>query len=392
LKHFIKYHLLPFILAFVLAFIFVLIYINFKPNKSEITKDNTVKYFKKNCSTYSESPLLNQNFEKELVASLQDKECILLYGSSELSSASSSIPFKYLSEKKGWKVSAFGHAFQQNFSFFCQLLAMKKYLKNAKICFIISPGWFETEGTNIEAFLEFVSPNFLKRIINDNSISKNEKLYIGKYISKNLNLISSPSKEIKYFSNVYQYRNFPFLNDYFYSKTQEIGNVNYQIENKCKTALVSHFIDWEKEIKSLSNAFKSSVKTNKLYIEDNYFKNEVLRKDGTIRKGNFDQLNVKNNQELEDFRMLLQLLKSQKVNASFIIQGLNPFHYQNLDNFNSVLNELLIEINSKGFKVLNQFSSDTEKYQAGLLNDIMHTGDLGWLLMNKFLIEMYEQK
>ena len=105
-------------------------------------------------------------------------------------------------------LKAFGHAYHQSFSIYCELLAMQKYLKGSKICIFLSPGWFESEGTNIEAFLEFATPNLLERIIKDEGITLVEKKGIGNYLHRNKYLIASPGRRINYFINLFEYFTF----------------------------------------------------------------------------------------------------------------------------------------------------------------------------------------
>ena len=41
---------------------------------------------------------------------------------------------------------------------------------------------------------------------------------------------------------------------------------------------------------------------------------------------------------------------------------------------------------------LNMFTADSKDYIPGTLDDIMHTGDLGWMKINKFLVDTYGEK
>ena len=138
-----------------------------------------------------------------------------------------------------------------------------------------------------------------------------------------------------------------------------------------------------------SEEFKKTIKSNTLFINDDYFKSEVLRKNGEIRKGHYDKINCNNNQELNDFYQLIKLIKATKCKASFIIQGLNPYHYLSLENFNPTLNKICSTLKKEKIPFLNQFTTKKQNYIPGTLNDIMHIGDIGWLQIDKFLIETY---
>ena len=392
MKSFFYQHLFSFVFAFSLVYLLLVIGIQkqiftYKKNSKTIT----IIGKKESVSGLLPNFKKNSKLELEFLGSLQDKNGITLFGSSELTNESPYIPYHFLPNSLGIRVNAFGHAFQQNFAVFCQLLAFKNDLKNAKICFIISPGWFETKGTNPEAFIEFVPPNFLRKIIHTSSITTEEKLAIGDYLYHNISLIDNPSREMMYFVNTFQYRYFPFLNNFFESSKNQIQKVRYKLyTNSKKVATKNSSIDLEKEIAKKSKDFITSVHSNNLFINDAYFKMEVY-KNNTIRKGHFDKLNEEKNTEWKNFQLLIQLLKNTSCKPSFVIQGLNPYHYLELENFNGILKKITNLLKENNFPYLNQFSSDKKKYLPGRLQDIMHTGDVGWLEINKFLYETYEK-
>ncbi len=111
----------------------------------------------------------SENDELEFMASLKNPDQLTIFGSSELSD-SPYCSHNFLPDSMGIPAVAFGHAFHQSFSILCELLAGYNFLKNSKICIVISPSWFSTSGTNTEAFTEFVLPNFLKNIACNSAI------------------------------------------------------------------------------------------------------------------------------------------------------------------------------------------------------------------------------
>ncbi|MES2589840.1 MAG: D-alanyl-lipoteichoic acid biosynthesis protein DltD [Bacteroidota bacterium] len=392
MKNFLKYHLLPLILGLFIAF-FVAIILVKSPlllRKNEKTKEvSTTK--KLNPNSCLATLVENEKQELELLASLQEKQGITLFGSSELSVDSRFIPFTYLPEKKGIRVNAFGHAFQQNFAIYCQLLALKKSLKNAKVCIILSASWFETEGTNMEAFLEFARPNFLKKIIRDQSISLDVKNYIGEYLFKNSDKIENSSQSINYFINLYKYKNIPFLNEYFFKKWKEFDKIAYKVNATYDKSVLADAveIDWDKEMEFIQKEFTSKIKSNKIFVNDEYFNQYLKQEDGGFKKGNLLCLPKESNRELEDFKLLVQLLKQEKCKASFVIQSMNPHYYNKLESFNPVLEEIKKLLEKEKLPYLNLFTASKKKYEGGTLTDIMHFGDLGWLKVDEFLYKTY---
>jgi D-alanine transfer protein len=379
--NFLSFHILP---VFIVIIIITIIVNYFKNNIATeiIGKQETYKGYYANCSNTTQE-------EIELAGSLQNKNFITFLASSELSNKSPYIPYNFLLDSLNMPLKAFGHAYHQSFSIYCELLAMQKYLKESKISIFLSPGWFESEGTNIEAFLEFVRPNFLKSIINNQNINISDKLEIKKYISSNINNIENPSEEIKYFYNLNE--NFSLIRDIqeFFYKSENSSSINYSVKLlKPKTKKKNY--KWFDFKERLQKDFLDSTSTNSYYILDSYYKTYLLDKNGKYKHGTTLKMDVKTNQELKDLKLLVNFLKQNKCNASFIMQALNPYHYNNLKEFNPIMKEIKKTIESNNFPFLNMFVTDSKQFDPGTLKDIMHTNDYGWMKINKFLYETYK--
>lgn len=392
MKQFLKYHLLSFSLAVLLAFLILIVILN----SSLLSKNETGKKVIKGTflsTNFAYNMLANDSLELQLYGSLQDKDGITLMASSELTGTSEYIPFAYLPLTKGIRVNAFGHAFQQSFAIYCQLLALKKELKNAKVCVILSPGWFETEGTNIEAFLEFVKPNFLKKIARDQTISADQKDQIATYLYKNRNVIENPNSIINYYINLKKYEKVPFLNSYFKNRWKEFESVEYGKYTVFKTVVPKRIeSNWEDEMKKNQDKFLASITNNKIYVNDAYYSEYLKQDDGSFIRGKLACLPLNSNQELKDFKLLVNLLKQENCDASFIIQGMNPYYYDGLESFNPILKEIKNELNQAKFPYYDMFAFEKKQYEPGTLADIMHLGDFGWLRVDKFLCQTYVKK
>jgi D-alanine transfer protein len=387
LKSVLKYHFIPLIIGLTISSILLIFGTSILKSKSE-NNTITVKGTKTTVRGYFANLNSNDSSELELVGSLTEKNGISLFGSSELSNETSYIPYYYLPDSLGIRVNGFGHAFHQSFSMYCELLALKDYLKDAKICIIVSPGWFEGEGTNIEAFLEFVKPNFLQRIITDNSISEFEKYQIGKYLFDNSELIKNPDRKIKYFTSLYEYNKLPILSSYLIARNNEFSKIHYKLSRNSKLKKINRKINWSKQFKGLQTEFVKSINSNKQYISDNYFNSFLKTKDGSIPSEEFANISLKN-QELKDFKLLINLLIEKKAKPSIIIQNLNPYYYNNLKGFNSTLAIILKLLEKNNIPYLNMFTPNRKNYIPGILDDRMHSGNLGWMKMNKFIVDTY---
>ena len=383
----IKYHIIPIIVSFGLTVV-VLSYLrnnitSRKVKKIEISgKQSYFKGYYANCVN-------NIQAEIELAGSLQNKDFITFLASSELSNSSPYIPYNFLPDSLNMPLLAFGHAHHQSFSIFCELLAMQKYLKGSKICIFLSPGWFESEGTNIEAFLEFARPNFLKSIIHNQNINISDKLEIKNFISSNINSIENPSKEINYFyhlnKSIKQIRD---CQDIIYKS--KFPDVNYTVkilknENK---KLDYKWFDFNQRF---TKKVLDSSSSNSFYILNSYYKTYLIDENGKYNHGETPKMDVKTNQELKDLKLLIKFLKQNQCKASFIMQALNPYHYNNLKEFNPVMKEIKNTIESNNFPYLNMFVTEGKQFEPGILHDIMHTNDYGWMKINKFLYDTYKE-
>jgi D-alanine transfer protein len=389
LKLILKYHVYPILISsllLILQFKYDYIYILLlNTNKKEKIISGVKLTINGRLATMVES----EKSELELYGSLLDKEGITLLASSELSNISPYITYHFLPDSLGIRVNSFGHAYQQCFSIFSELLAFKKELKDAKITIILSPGWFEQGGSNIEAFLEFVRPNFLKRIINDHTITTNQKAAIGEFLFKNYELIKNPNSLIEYFISIYKKRS--FLNNDHVDKSSVLSfeNVIYVL-NKNKSIKYNHRkINFDSIALVRQNQMLKLITNNNFYINNEYYEKYLLDKNGKMIYSDFPTIDIKNNQEFKDFKMLVDLLVECKSKPTFMIQGLSPYYFNNLKGFDPVLNGVVKYLEQKNIPYLNMFTSSKDNFVPASLLDVMHSSDYTWMKYNKFLVENY---
>jgi D-alanine transfer protein len=266
---------------------------------------------------------------------------------------------------------------------YCVLLSLREYLEGAKICIIVSPGWFETTGTNSQAFVEFVRPEMLANIAHDKGINEQYKNYISDYLSRVKSDLSGLTPAMEYFHS----RTSSFLFQEFRSNVllRQIPSYRYcngPLASRSDFASLDAF-NWKSMNDSLIQKFHS-VCSNAYQVDDSRFTSMTNgTKVFTPKPVKFVRNEV--NQELHDFRVLLKMLHEYGAKPSLVIQPLNPYVYSGLDSFHSVLNEILAECNHYNFPCLNLFEADQESYIHGILNDGMHMGDVGWNRVNEFI-------
>ena len=380
---FIKYHILPIVSSLLIVFIIGFFIFDNNPDTIDLVKGNQEETTRIQAN-YSNGILSEINF----VSSLKNKNNIVLLGSSEFgNSALNYYPYKFLADSLNMNVFAFGHAHHQCFSIYSQLVANQQELKNSNICIILSPSWFITEGTNIEAFIEFVPENYLKRIIHSPLVSIEEKLKIGEYIYNHFDLINEPTLSLTYLANLYKYRNYPLFEKWLNLYKSKISDVKYDIKLLSKTTPIQTSKSLIK--KELKTEYINNIKSNSIYVNDEYFLEYLSTKEHPYEPALIEDELFKNRKEFEDFTLLIDLLKKNNCKASFIFQPLNNYHYFGIEKFKPLKKEILNLLKKNNFPILDMFSLSKKEFEPGVLNDIMHTGDYGWTKINQFMYNTY---
>lgn len=382
-----SYHLVPIILSLFLIYCLTAVVSRFLVNdlapKTEIISGvaSSERGVLDNCS--------QKQAQIELIGSLQNKEKLTIFGSSELQSLPYTCYF-FLPDSIGIKTTGFGHAYHQNLSIACELLAAGDKLNGANVCIILSPGWFQTEGTNIEAFLEFVRPEFIRSIIHNPSIPKSNKVHLAKYVHDHFGDINDPSKELIYLNSMSIYENNSwFPNTFQEYSLKKIKKVVYKVTS-AQFAKPSHHkpFDWNKTKKRLQAEFLRSCTNNSIYVDSAYYSTYLLA-DGNYKKSKVDPIEL--GAEFNDFKLVVEILKRHKCNATFILQPLNPYHYDGLNAFDQVRAQIKSELSKSGFPFLDLFVTNQKEYTPGILKDIMHPSDRGWMDINVFLTDHYKK-
>jgi poly-D-alanine transfer protein DltD len=142
--------------------------------------------------------------------------------------------------------------------------------------------------------------------------------------------------------------------------------------------------NWDSIYTASKTAVMKKSTNNNMGIADDYYSEYINGK-----TGNMQPVSPQFNQELEDFMMLVKLLKEKQANASFIISPLNPFYYKNLQTMTTTIQIIANEIRANNFPYLNLFETDTLQYEKPILHDVMHMSDYGWYKVDRFMIDTY---
>jgi len=329
--------------------------------------------------------------EIDFLASLSDKKTITLMGSSEFADDTIS-PYYYLPKHMNQPVLAIGHAYHQTLSILCELLAGQKYLNESKVSIIFSPGWIESGGTNIEAFLEFVRPDFLKMIYHNPNIPLKFKLRIGKFIDENYNLIDSPSMVFRQFRLLYLSNGVPVFSQICDVYGKKVKNIDFQIRDTFSrnTKRLELPNDYDAISEKLRLDFVNGIKSNSIYVNDVYY-NTHLYADKVYREGHTGSVSLENNGEFEDFKLLLEIIEMYNIKASFIFQPFNPYYYKGTEDMGKTMDVVKGILDKKKIPYLDLYANGKKDYVPGTLADVMHFGTYGWTRINQFLMTTYEK-
>ncbi len=327
--------------------------------------------------------------EINFLANIRNKNHITLMGSSEFADLPYS-SYYFLPDSLGIPTVGFGHAYHQSFSIMSEMLAAQKDLKNAKVCIFVSPTWFIVDGTNIEAFLEFVPLNFLKSIAKNKEIPDKFKLKIAAFINKNYEHISCTNGILNYYKNLHKTKNISAFYNTASGLSSSFEDMQYKI-NLLESKSDFVYKNREQADKKVQENFLKSIKTNSIFVNDEYYKKFIF--DPKIKEPKYDYSKdfFFSDQELEDFTLLIEVLKKYECDASFVIQPMNPHYYTSLENFEPALNEVRRLIHKNKFPCLDLFSTKKEDFEPGTLNDVMHLGDFGWTKVSDFLVKTYKR-
>ena len=320
---------------------------------------------------------------------------IVIFGSSELRYTKLKfIPQNYFNLDLQLPLTVNGDQGHQCFSILSQLAAYsnEKVNKNARVVIFLSPGWVSprnANGTVITEFLKYMNSSMMYQLYFKSNIDDYYKRLIGQYIHKNINKITDISFIYKYASNYPNNSDMSKVDHYFIKKIVQIissqqstaKKIIYTLPNLNYNALREE----AKEVAELSdnNQFGITNKKYKKHVEPG------------IKKGNFPFKLAKppiigKNQEYKDFLNLLKLLKRYKIKPLFVMLDIHPYIYsKNRDSMKPILTAIKQEIINNDYGYMDMWTYDKSKYKIGKLLDPWHIGELGWVEVNKKIIEHF---
>lgn len=351
-------------------------------------------YFNKNkILNYYAKPL--QDSLQRTISLQNDLESgkIVLFGSSELVFYPNQkfLPQNYFNNDLKLPLRVQGNEGQQSFAIMSQLAACDNELvrDNAKVVVLLSPSWFTgsyDNGLKMPKFLEYMYPGMMNKLYFQSESDDKYKLLISDYIKKNIAQIKDPNF-------IYKDSFYDLKSDYLDNKFKQIiiENFDSKDNNPKNIDYKNPNLDYE-SLKLEAKSITIPPKNNDYGINDEYYERYIVKQ---IKKDNFPfgvivSPDINQNQEYNDFLVLLEYLETYKIKALFVMQDLNPYAFaNNREEANKLMQIIKSKVLEHNFEYLDMWSNKKEDYEIGTLTDIVHMGELGWVRINQAIINHF---
>lgn len=350
-------------------------------------------FYKNKILNYYAKPL--QDSLERTISLQNDLESgkIVLFGSSELVFYPNQkfLPQNYFNNDLKLPLRAQGNEGQQSFAIMSQLAACDNELvrDNAKVVVLLSPSWFTgsyDNGLKMPKFLEYMYPGMMNKLYFQSESDDKYKLLISDYIKKNIAQIKDPNF-------IYKDSFYDLKSDYLDNKFKQIiiENFDSKDNNPKNIDYKNPNLDYE-SLKLEAKSITIPPKNNDYGINDEYYERYIVKQ---IKKDNFPfgvivSPDINQNQEYNDFLVLLEYLETYKIKALFVMQDLNPYAFaNNREEANKLIQIIKSKVLEHNFEYLDMWSNKKEDYEIGTLTDIVHMGELGWVRINQAIINHF---
>lgn len=341
--------------------------------------------------------------------SLERKDNLQLLGSSEL--ADKTIPTHpmniFADKADGFQINGVGRGYCQSIIHAARIGALSKEYKDKKLVIIISPQWFNTKGLGTNEFLMNFSELQFYTFMFNNNIDKSIKLSFAKR-TKQLLESDKNNLMVSIYASLYTYNNAPskialdILNPYYKFKSYILSirdkRIAYDRLLKYKKAGEKQYIepkssvyDWNSQMEKAELLAKTKANNNDFYILNDYY-NQYIKDNLNTYKGSYKNESYINSPEYEDFKLLLEICKSQNIKPLFVSVPVHGKWYDYCEfpkeNREACYKEIRTLVAGYGFEMLDLSENEYEKY---FLKDIMHLGWKGWIYIDEAIDKYYHE-
>lgn len=332
------------------------------------------------------------------------EEDLILLGSSELASVVQQNPInKFPFKGAEYDVSILGRGHTQNLQHATILGSTSNIQSDEKVVIIQSLQWYENSGgiMAIDFVVNFSEYQFYK-LLNNNKISDENKLYYAKRVAELLGETNQYTEEAIY-AKIYAKDNFlskliiaivkPYfsLKEYLLETRDMVQSykVLKALPDKTDKAALKE-INWEEEYALATKQGEEKSDKNELFIDNNYYDTYVKDKYDSYKDKNKD-VDLSSSAEFNDYKFFLSICKEVGVKPLIILAPVNAQYYDhigmNVDKRTEFYNKAEQLGIDQNFDVLNLQNKEHEKYY---LFDIMHLGWKGWLNVDEEIYKYYK--
>ncbi|ETI70233.1 D-alanyl-lipoteichoic acid biosynthesis protein DltD [Neobacillus vireti] len=333
---------------------------------------------------------------------LEDKHFLPIYGSSELARLDRFHPVNYFKET-GEDFTPFlvGRGGTESLIHFLNFSEHTDQLKGKKIVFVLSPQWFQPNGTDESHF----APNYSSLQGYDLAFNKKVNPTVKKMAIQRL-LTFSPIKNDPMLSIMFKaeitndpwtkrgaaivrpfasaYRDLMVKKDLYYTLAGGTSR-NREISSKVNN------MSWEQLAVQAEQVGKRKSTNNPFYVSD--YQYDKIKKMVPSLKDKKGKASYGKSPEYDDFQLVLDLLKESGAQPLFISVPVNGNWYDYTgfpkEGRTSYYERIKKQIESEGFQIAD--FSDHE-YDPYFMKDTIHIGWKGWVYTDKAIKEFYEGK
>ncbi|HEY9274742.1 D-alanyl-lipoteichoic acid biosynthesis protein DltD [Achromobacter sp.] len=305
---------------------------------------------------------------------LRTGDRLVILGSSELTSNDLRfVPYRYLADELQLPVLAYGHSGFQSLGMQLVLAAMAEDLSPAsRVVVMLSPGWFDGEGgLGPDEFKEHANP-LLPRLLRQ----PEGRAEVVRWLQAkgDAGVAWSMAAEQAY---VFRQR----LVD-LWTPAHAAPAPEREREGPPTAARV---VDWEALAAQAQGAEQALMGGNRYAVRDEFF-NKYLRGIPEGGKTAYQPQPLTGRDELRELGALMALLRQRDVNALFVMQPLHPLVFKDLDRFGPVQREVAALCQRYAMRCMDMYSAP---FEVGMLRDVQHLGELGWLRVNQKIAEVF---
>ncbi|MGV2897329.1 D-alanyl-lipoteichoic acid biosynthesis protein DltD [Achromobacter sp. AGC78] len=309
-----------------------------------------------------------------LSQALRTGDRLVILGSSELTSNDLRfVPYRYLADELQMPVLAYGHSGFQSLGMQLVLAALADDLSPAsRVVVMLSPGWFDGDGgLGADEFKEHANP-LLPRLVKQ----PEGRAELARWLRDkgDAGVAWSMMTEQAY---VFRQRVAALWTPAHAAPAPE--------REREGPAAAARVVDWDALAEEAQRAEQDQMTGNRYAVRDDFF-NKYLRGIPEGGKTAYQPEPLTGRVELRELTALMALLHQRGVNALFVMQPLHPMVFKDLDRFDPVQKEVATLCQRYAMTCLDLYDAP---YEVGMLRDVQHLGELGWLRVNRKIAEVF---